>query len=314
MESRKSEIAFHALKMAIGLAFLCFTLQTSCTSGLEPEKADTEDAADIMSSKADVTPEEKAIYQGKLGKAANIPDNQLSGYDVSSGKGVTWALGGYYNSSYGYEIWRYSESQQMWEKMPGYAVCISVDNNGYPWVANKRKQIWQWKGTYWERKPGLAIDVGCGSGSSSNVFVVGIYNRVWKWNNGWALLSDAKKANKICAVNYHGPMIVDIYGILYSWSGSSWLWSGNNKKDISEADPSYTVEIWTVDNKDYVTSASRSYLGDYHGATLRSIAGTRVYEGVADGEWGIVSDYIAISTSGSIIRDEVLVAVAGGVR
>ena len=68
-----------------------FAMQSGCTSGLEPETANVDETVNTMSTLPELTPEEKSIYQSKLGKtlATFVPDNQLNGYDVGSGGGAT---------------------------------------------------------------------------------------------------------------------------------------------------------------------------------------------------------------------------------
>jgi len=106
--------------------------------------------------------------------------------DIGIGGDQVWVIGTNRVPG-GYGIYHWNGSG--WEGMPGGAVAIDVDSNGFPWVINSAHNIFRWNGSSWDGLPGLARDIGIGADDS--VWVIGT-NRVpggygiYQWNgSGW---------------------------------------------------------------------------------------------------------------------------------
>lgn len=67
-----------------------------------------------------------------------------------------------------YGIYKWNGSG--WDRGPGGGIKITVDENGNPWVANSKKDIYKFIGNTFEKLPGQANDIAVGGGK---VWVIG---------------------------------------------------------------------------------------------------------------------------------------------
>ncbi len=96
--------------------------------------------------------------------------------DIGIGKnGAVWVVGT------DTAPWRWNG--RGWIKHSGnLLVRIAVDAQGNPWGVNQRKEIWQYAGGPWRKKPGLANDIGIGA--NNTVWIVGTDSAPYRLTNG----------------------------------------------------------------------------------------------------------------------------------
>ena len=134
--------------------------------------------------------------------------------DIACGGGQIWIVGVTKRGDGGYGIWKLT-GPGAWQRIPGSAVRIAVDNQGQPWIVSANGRIYRWDGMNWQQIPGQARDIGAGGNS---VWIISARRssggyEVYRWNGmGWdaaggsgtAISVDARARAWIC--NYEGSI------------------------------------------------------------------------------------------------------------
>lgn len=88
------------------------------------------------------------LYAAISGKMTLIPGKvSRIAIQKNSTKPNIFALGAKFRSDNGRGIYKLNNSSFAWDRLPGEAMRITVDNTGNPWIINGSKSIWRWKGT-----------------------------------------------------------------------------------------------------------------------------------------------------------------------
>ncbi len=163
---------------------------------------------------------------------------QLNGraLDIGSGAGKTFVVGTNRRL--------YQRSGNNWAVLPAGVATNRVDVSrwGTPWVTSTTNGIHYFKNNKWTRTTGAAKDVGAGGA----VYVVGMDNRIYRWNgSGWNALPGSVRAKRVDVFSDNNPWIVATDGFVYQYSGGRWLKKGNFKaRDISMAESG--THIWAL--------------------------------------------------------------------
>jgi hypothetical protein len=143
--------------------------------------------------------------------------------DVGAGaNGSVWVIGtDPVGTGQDFGVHRWTGST--WENIDGGGVRIDVDERGNPWLINSAGEIFQRVGDGWEKRPGLARDIGIGADGS--VWIIGT-NRIgidpfqhnfgiWRWTgsdwesiDGGGVQISVDKDGVPWVVNFSGQIFI----------------------------------------------------------------------------------------------------------
>jgi len=149
--------------------------------------------------------------------------------------GTVWVIGTNANGAAGnYGIFRRDGSA--WTSVPGAAVHVAVDQNGFAWVVNAAGQIFRWDGYTWVEIPGGATEIAIGA--SGAVWIIGTNdagfggNGIYTWNgSGWTMVPGA--GVRIAVEPSGNAWVVNAAGQIYQWNGFTWLNKPGGAEDIA---------------------------------------------------------------------------------
>jgi hypothetical protein len=131
------------------------------------------------------------------------------------GDGSVWALGNTPVTG-GYGIYHWDATTWTWAAIPGGAVRIAVDPNGYPWVVNNVGAILRWDGTTWQQLPGAARDLAISpDGTTWMIDTPLVTNRCP--TTGCVAETIPSMPSAHCQ-----PAFTSCDGNIYVWTGSAW--------------------------------------------------------------------------------------------
>lgn len=146
-----------------------------------------------------------------------------AGLDIGMGaNGTLWVIGTKAVPG-GFEIFRWDG--RAWINVPGGAVRIDVDPQGYAWIVNDRGEIFRFSGAGWNKLPGLAKDVGVGANGA--VWAIGTGQvaggfEVFRWTgNNWVRMPGG--ALRIDVDPQGNPWVANDAGDVFRFTGSGWV-------------------------------------------------------------------------------------------
>jgi hypothetical protein len=124
------------------------------------------------------------------------PSGTVTIADIGAGGGQLWALGGSYDGTFGYQVFKFDRVTQKWELSSaarGYR--ITVDNQGNPWVVNLNGQVFELVSSTWTQRgtTGSPYAYGIGAGPDGQVWITGPVGvgTIYKWTgSAWDLCNN----------------------------------------------------------------------------------------------------------------------------
>ncbi len=203
-----------------------------------------------------------------------------SAYDIAAGNGDTvWVIGtDKEEGGYGIHKW----DGNVWTKINGGAVRISVDINGNPWVVNSNGNIFKLQNNNWILLPGLASDIA--NGKDGSVWIVGVNkavngNDILNWNNHKSDWVKVSASGSRISIDKDGiPWIVGSDGTIYKYisgmttqhTGFAMDVGGNKYSDtwVIGTDiefGGYGIHRWVGDKWDKIPGGAKNITVDDYG-------------------------------------------------
>lgn len=156
--------------------------------------------------------------------------------DVGCGGGQVFVIGtDPLGGGYGIFRWNGRDVGDAWERLPGAATNISVDDTGSPWVVNDQNGIFRWNGADWTQMPGAATDIAAAGGE---VFVTGTDRvgggySIHRWSRrrrAWERIDGG--AVRVAVDRSGRPWVVNDQGQIFSRSRGEWTRHTGAARDI----------------------------------------------------------------------------------